>query len=67
MSDPLANPAVKKTRRAEPLQPDNPGRGTDVESADDDGQDLQQVDKTAVKRQKGQLDNAIQNTTEGYD
>lgn len=67
MSDPFANPAIPKTRRAEPLQPDNPGQGTDAESDSEEGQDLKQTDKSSVSRQKGQLDNAIQNTTEGYD
>lgn len=67
MSDPHANPAIKKTRRAEPLQPDKLGRGTDVESAAEEGQDLQQTDESAMKRQKGQLENALQNTRQGYD
>lgn len=74
MSDPQPAPGKHTPPRAEPLQPDNPGRGDDTGSAP--GVD---IDKAAVTPAEGgsgskdrpsseesQTENAIRNTTEGY-
>ena len=62
----------RKPPRAEPLQPDRPGRGDDVQSGGDPddaratptGTDR---DEDSVARQKQQSDAALENVREGYD
>lgn len=57
---PQDTPGVKRPPRAAPLQPDNPGSGTTDDSATPDGD-------ASGKRQKEQVENALENVREGYD
>lgn len=60
MSDPHPVPGRKQPRRAEPLQPDLPGRGAGVESDDHPGE------SSAAEQQKKQSEDALANVREGY-
>jgi hypothetical protein len=60
MDTPDPGGSLKKPRRAEPLQPDNPGTGDDVESNEDTGS-AERLDK-----QTYQSDKALENVREGY-
>ncbi len=62
----------RKPPRAEPLQPDLPGRGDDVQSGDDADDALAPPTETnraeeSVARQKQQSHDALENVREGYD
>ena len=61
MSDPQPDKLKPKPRRAEPLQPDLPGRGTSTESASDE-----QLDQAATEKQHERNETAIENTRKGY-
>lgn len=66
MSDPQPAPGRREPPRAEPIQPDLPGRGTDVES-DKDRPDTADEPADATKQRESQSDNALENVREGYD
>ena len=60
-------PPSKKPPRAEPRQPDRPGRGDDVQSdASDDPASPAHRDEESAARQKRQSDDALENVREGY-
>ena len=60
-------PPSKKPLRAEPLQPDRPGRGDDVQSdAPDDPASPAHREEESAARQKRQSDDALENVREGY-
>lgn len=63
------NPPSQKPRRAEPLQPDRPGRGGDKmprEQADATAEQERQREAESAKRLKQQSEDALSNTREGY-
>jgi len=65
-------PPSRKPPRAEPLQPDRPGRGDDIPSGGDSDDALSPPTDTdraeeSVDRQKQQSDAALENVREGYD
>jgi hypothetical protein len=62
MSDPQRHPD-DHPRRAEPLQPDKPGRGLDSEPGDVKGNSTDE----SLKRAEGQEKAAVDNVNEGYD
>jgi hypothetical protein len=55
-----------KPRRAEPLQPDNPGRGRHAEADTDAGTD-KEASRRAARQQEEQHDEAFDNVRKGYD
>ena len=59
MSDPQPAPGKKTPPRAEPLQPDRPGRGDDIEPGGEPHDD-------AAERQKSRSEDALENVREGY-
>lgn len=60
MSDPQPDKLKKKPARAEPLQPDLPGRGNSTDPAADN------ADEAAADKQREQSETAHENTREGY-
>lgn len=60
MSDSQPVPRRKQPRRAEPLQPDLPGRGSEVES------DHSPADPPTADKQKEQSETALDNVRKGY-
>lgn len=76
MSDPADIPGRHKPRRAEPLQPDRPGRGDGPLKPDDPAADraAAQHDETKSKdglsqparQQKHQSEDALDNVRDGY-
>ena len=67
-----STPPSRKPPRAEPVQPDRPGRGDDVLSNGDPDDALAPPIDTdraeeSVARQKQQSDAALENVREGYD
>lgn len=64
---------ANKPRRAEPLQPDRPGRGDETEPSTDgtadgggSGDDATRAESRAAEQQE-QLDTALENVRKGYD
>lgn len=62
-------PGQRKPPRAEPIQPDRPGRGVgsedDSASKGGNGHDVG-TDSDSAQRQKKQSDDALDNVREGY-
>jgi hypothetical protein len=61
MSDPQRRPD-DHPRRAEPLQPDKPGRGLDSETPRD-----RPAKDGSLRKSREQEDSAVDNAREGYD
>jgi hypothetical protein len=62
MSEPTSPPRGRRPTRAEPLQPDLPGRGQKREktkAVDDKGE--------SARQRREQSDTALKNVREGYD
>lgn len=62
MSDPQPDRLNKKPPRAEPLQPDRPGRGNDTDPASAD-----RVDEESIEKERERNETAHENTRKGYD
>ena len=62
------DPSHRSPPRAEPLQPDRPGRGTGKEAASGNAAEKGQQGDTAEggKKLKEQADVAVENAREGY-
>jgi hypothetical protein len=67
MSDPHGTPGVRRPPRAEPLQPDRPGRGDDRQPAGDNAGDASADSQEHLEKMRRQSDQAIDNTSTGYD
>ena len=65
MTNPQPDRLRPKPRRAEALQPDQPGQGTSKPKRPVDSP--QTREKAASKKQKAQTDAALENVREGYD
>jgi len=69
MSDPQPSHLKQKPRRAEPLQPDNPGRGDSTEPSEADPPNVpaDKTSKESADRLREQAETAQKNVSEGYD
>lgn len=66
MSDPQPDRLKPRPKRAEPLQPDRPGRGTRSEPAGGQPPDAD-AQRDSVREQKERSDTARDNNSQGFD
>jgi hypothetical protein len=68
MSNPQPQPGYKLPPRAEPVQPDRPLSGDDVEKQKpaSDAADVEVTDAPSADKQKAQSKDALDNVREGY-
>jgi len=64
MSDPVPVPQRRTPRRAEPMQPDQPGRG---DERDDAAGSTEPSDRESADKLRKQSEDAVDNVSTGYD
>lgn len=65
MTNPQPDRLKPPPRRAEPLQPDKPGSGS--EQVEQTSEDAEQLSRESARKQKQQSDIALDNAKNGYD
>ena len=66
MSDPQPDRLKPRPRRAQPLQPDMPGRASDSAPSPQPDSDLD-IERESLRKLKEQSDTARENNSQGFD